>query len=908
MLLMLASANASAQIKYSGKHFFFSLGGYVSAPYDGPYIDSSTADYQVCYLQFASAHHATINLHYTNSGSTNTYTLTPYTPFTDSLTEGQIFEIVDFQAEVVHNKTMEITSDSDITVSFVGGSGNLSDDAMSILPCDSQRSADLFYLLGITGYFSTPYTYSIVSNSDSVVLRITPKANTITHPAGIPYTITMNKGDDYRIANSCFEFDSTLAWDNDISGTKVEVLSAPVCMPIDIYVTYTLLELSYPLGDSTVSAADILLEEIMPAAWWDTLYPVIPYLNDSMTIVRVLSSANSNNIYYNGVLARTLNTGQFFDTVITTGQTAIIRGAYPIGVSQFMTREYAADMFLPNGDPDMLWCNSQRQGIKDAVYTPFFRMLYLYPGDVANYTLTMISKTSNIGSITVNGVSVGSSFSPFASDPSWSYAYIPNDMGVTYRVQSAQPIIAYQVEQEAYGSYSYNLSDLGITPPELTQTDTVLGCKGMSTVLTTTLTPPYTWSTGDTTHSITVSGGNNYSITGSYFDGCAETYLTQIFYIIYRTDTFYKRDTVYKCSNIHTVLTSDSGAHYLWSTGDTTRSISVIDSGHYSVTSTLLDTCMLVTMHDFYVINHTDTLIRTDTIRKCSNIVMTLTADSSDHYQWSTGDSTRSISVTAAGSYSVTGVITDTCIVVTKQHFYVINHNDTLILSDEINKCANSTVTLPGDAADHYQWSTGDTTSSITVIDAGSYTVHEVLTDTCVTYTTHTYAITNYSYPPIVLSDTSFCVGDSITLNANYADAVWNTGAAGPVIVVGTGGVYKVQALDSCGVLQTDSVTITEKACSERYCTIEFPSAFTPNEDSKNDIFRAVSHGEFDNYDLQIFNRFGQCVFMTNDVTKGWDGAYNNAKADVGTYYYLCTFTCPLKGKLQFKGDVTLIR
>lgn len=87
---------------------------------------------------------------------------------------------------------------------------------------------------------------------------------------------------------------------------------------------------------------------------------------------------------------------------------------------------------------------------------------------------------------------------------------------------------------------------------------------------------------------------------------------------------------------------------------------------------------------------------------------------------------------------------------------------------------------------------------------------------------------------------------------------------------------------------------------------IHFPNAFTPNGDSKNDFFRAITSDKslIESYDLKIFNRFGNLVFQTKNIESGWDGS----RADLSTYFYYCKYK-PFSGKyLERKGDVLLIR
>ena len=70
-----------------------------------------------------------------------------------------------------------------------------------------------------------------------------------------------------------------------------------------------------------------------------------------------------------------------------------------------------------------------------------------------------------------------------------------------------------------------------------------------------------------------------------------------------------------------------------------------------------------------------------------------------------------------------------------------------------------------------------------------------------------------------------------------------------------------------------------------------FPNAFTPNGDGLNDSFGGVGEG-ITEYTLQIFDRWGNLLFVSNDINTQWDGSYKNEIAPTGVYVF----------KVQAKG------
>jgi gliding motility-associated-like protein len=81
----------------------------------------------------------------------------------------------------------------------------------------------------------------------------------------------------------------------------------------------------------------------------------------------------------------------------------------------------------------------------------------------------------------------------------------------------------------------------------------------------------------------------------------------------------------------------------------------------------------------------------------------------------------------------------------------------------------------------------------------------------------------------------------------------------------------------------TDSVT--REVCVEAVSRFFIPNAFTPNGDGINDEFKVISHGVTE-FDMQIFNRWGEILFQTKDSDTGWDGTYDGKVAPQGTYIF----------------------
>lgn len=89
--------------------------------------------------------------------------------------------------------------------------------------------------------------------------------------------------------------------------------------------------------------------------------------------------------------------------------------------------------------------------------------------------------------------------------------------------------------------------------------------------------------------------------------------------------------------------------------------------------------------------------------------------------------------------------------------------------------------------------------------------------------------------------------------------------------------------------------------------TSEVPNAFTPNGDNTNDVFRVFFSGDIQNFELKVFNRWGQLVFESSDPNEAWDGTSGGEPQPADVYIYRATFTQNAV-PVEKNGEVTLVR
>jgi gliding motility-associated-like protein len=87
------------------------------------------------------------------------------------------------------------------------------------------------------------------------------------------------------------------------------------------------------------------------------------------------------------------------------------------------------------------------------------------------------------------------------------------------------------------------------------------------------------------------------------------------------------------------------------------------------------------------------------------------------------------------------------------------------------------------------------------------------------------------------------------------------------------------------------------------------PTGFTPNGDGLNDDFKPLGPAEYSTeYQMTIWNRWGQEVFRSTDPLLGWDGRYKGTEATTGVYAYVITYKNIYNEAKLAKGNVTLTR
>jgi gliding motility-associated-like protein len=171
------------------------------------------------------------------------------------------------------------------------------------------------------------------------------------------------------------------------------------------------------------------------------------------------------------------------------------------------------------------------------------------------------------------------------------------------------------------------------------------------------------------------------------------------------------------------------------------------------------------------------------------------------------------------------------------------------------------------------------------------------------------YQVTVFKDPSVIKLGADTCLEgrDSIVLFTapGFDQYLWNNITSNNFYYSAKqAGTYTVKVSNLCGS-KTASVNINVLCDPELY----IPTAFTPNADRINDLFRIPPSSGYQLTSMQVFNRWGQLIFDGKENSPGWDGNFKRNPQPAGLYPYRMEIMAIRSGKKMIKtGTIQLIR
>jgi gliding motility-associated-like protein len=524
--------------------------------------------------------------------------------------------------------------------------------------------------------------------------------------------------------------------------------------------------------------------------------------------------------------------------------------------------------------------------------------------------------------------------SPAGSSQGYIFKFdATGNLTFTTEIASGNPYTIYSATQASDGSIWAVGSDNGhVSVLKLNSSGQFQYCPNLNPAIplaSTTLTfSPFTWNNISTYNFQPPSGifkavPFGFTVDSLCFEPACHIQLVGQDTICQNTDT----------TTITALRTGGCGANLLWTVpqgvysaqvDDTTLRIHLPADGTYAIQAESTDPCSIVgeTIQVSAQFSPDSINLGPDTVL-CNAASLLLNAGPGfPIYQWQDGSTNPTYNVIQTGVYEVNA--TNSC----NQ-----TYSDTISVAirsignfgvspADTGFCTPGPVTFNAKGGDTYTWSpaTGLSNPGISDPTALSDTsiAWQVLIDDTVCHRSKQFTVQITVDPPPVLSvsksnDVDCSIGSARLTATGAISYIWQPAAtlnsdtvSSPIASPLETTTYYVIGSNALGCSTSDTITVYFTKVGMAY--IYLPNAFTPNNDGRNDIFRVIAQGAVKLGRFSVFDRWGQLVFTTTNVSQGWDGTYKGSALPAGTYVWEVSASNTCSGPMFQKGTVLLIR
>ncbi|MCA0429923.1 MAG: gliding motility-associated C-terminal domain-containing protein [Bacteroidetes bacterium] len=443
----------------------------------------------------------------------------------------------------------------------------------------------------------------------------------------------------------------------------------------------------------------------------------------------------------------------------------------------------------------------------------------------------------------------------------------------------------------------------------------------------------YTWSNNATTSLTSVNNNNgaySYTVTTADANNCKASAVTTVTFIANPVVIVADRAM---CYGTQVPLSANGASSYTW-TPNIAISNTVGSSAWVNPSSNTTYTivganafCQASTTAFVQVVQYPDLNLTTAEQYICEGKSTILVGSGAQNYLWSPSvylSNTTNNSVVGTPpvttEYTLVGTNASGTVAcsVQKMITIVVVPNVTPTISQNKTICKGEKAAFSAAGGDTYEWrptTALSNTNSATVVSTATasqiYTVYISNKGSCGNTATVSLAVN--PLPKVNAGeDVTFNVDDQIFLNATGTGTMtWISGeeivckdCPTTQLTAKRSGCYVVQTVNEFGCKSQDEVCVT---ITYDY-GIYIPNTFTPNGDGKNDEFKVFAYSVQPDVKMEIFDRWGEKLFSSEDINKGWDGKYkgNDCKAD--TYIYKVSYKGIDNKVVNKTGHVSILR
>jgi len=363
-------------------------------------------------------------------------------------------------------------------------------------------------------------------------------------------------------------------------------------------------------------------------------------------------------------------------------------------------------------------------------------------------------------------ICIGSSLALTANYDNVTWFRGGDNTGTTSRTFSTSTAGAYSVRYADVSGCTFTSNTINLSVNPLPATPTVANerpttfCQGDNTVLRASSdNVQYNWSSGQRDKAITVGTSGNYFLTVTDQNGCtsfASNTVAVTANPVPAKPTVTTNGPTTFCADRNVTLTSQENTAYTWSNGQTSRAITVNQSGNYSLQVRNQFGCASVNSDVITVsvnpLPPTPTVTAAGPTTFCEGNRVTLNSTSPFEVVWASGQTDKSITVSSSGNYAVQARDQNGClspyspIIVVRAN--PLPATPTILTNKPSTICEGDRITLRVDGPFTVFWSTGDSTASITTGQPGGYSARVRDVNGCISAQAGSLTVATRPLPP----------------------------------------------------------------------------------------------------------------------------------------------------------------
>jgi gliding motility-associated-like protein len=424
----------------------------------------------------------------------------------------------------------------------------------------------------------------------------------------------------------------------------------------------------------------------------------------------------------------------------------------------------------------------------------------------------------------------------------------------------------------------------------------------------------YEWNDGSVDSSFTADKPGQYFVAAT--DYCGNVYRDTINITLAPDVPFDLGPDLSKCANDTINITAPGNfAKYTWAANyniNTTNGAAVkiwpAKDTSYSVVAEVANGCIVIDTIRVKVNKIPPIDLGNDTSFCAGDSILLQAPAGFTGYLWQDNSTGNSFTASQEGKYWLQAKAPNGCISKDTLEVLSVYSLPAVQIGSDITICENNNYIFNvGSNYKSYLWQDGSSSRIFTTNQLGKYWVRVTDNNNCINSDTAHIIAFKPSPKDFISKTIEVCKfrPTPITAIGNWKSYNWSNGSSASGISLSASGTYWLEVTNADGCKARETFVVTTKECIKG---IFFPNAFTPGKRGENNLYKPLVYADIVSYRFVVYNRFGQKIFETTDISKGWDGTINGKLQDPNTFVWICNYQF-INEKTQIeKGSFLLLR